>query len=171
MRHHYLVSTLVLIVLFSLVFSLGFYFGASYKNNKYYNEGFSAGFNNALTSLAQNNVIPSPTETTTANAILKQKKEDQLIVEILPSAAMPIINPQEKTKTINLTENTEFCKIVTKPMEQAFTQSQKGEAPILSEKQAAKLNEFEADAKIQITTINNILTNNSLVAKEICLYE
>jgi hypothetical protein len=169
--HRHLVSMLVLIVLFALIFTVGFYFGLSHKNNDYYNEGFAAGFNNATQSLAQNNVIQAPTETKIANAILQQKKEGQFIIEILPNVAVPIINPQDKIKTLNIDTDTTFCKIIVKSPEDALKQLQEGSAPILAEQQAATISNFKVNDKIQITTINDILTNNTLSAKQICFYE
>jgi hypothetical protein len=169
MRHTHLVSTLVLIALFSMIFSLGYYFGASYKNNKYYNEGFSAGFSNAMTSLSQNNIIPTPTELKTANAIIKQKKENQFVVEILPNISAPIINPQDKIKTLNINVETTFCKLIQLSPEN-IPSLVENQAPMLTEKKTITADAFDLEQKIQITTINDILSNNTLEAKEICLY-
>ncbi|MBI5254536.1 hypothetical protein HY932_02010 [Candidatus Falkowbacteria bacterium] len=168
--HRHLISMIVLIVLFALVFSLGFYFGTSYKNAQYYNQGFTAGFDNALNSLVQNNVIPSQQKITTANAILKQKNKDQFIVEVLPNISMPIINPQDKIKTLNIDSSTTFCKITQKPIEQIMEQTPKNQPPIISEQSPAAIKDFAIDQKIQITTSNDIFTNNALIAKQICLY-
>lgn len=161
---------IVLIVLFTLVFSLGFYFGASYKNAKYYNNGFTAGFDNAINSLVQDNIIPMPQEAKVANAILKQKNKDQFIIEVLPNISVPIINPQNKIKTLNIDSSTTFCKIIQKTIEQAMAQTPKNQPPVISEQSPATINDFAIDQKIQITTGNDILTNNTLIAKQICFY-
>ncbi len=162
---------IVLIVLFTLVFALGFYFGASYKNAKYYNQGFTAGFDNAFNSLVQNNVIPSQQQITTANATLKQKNNDQFVVEVLPNISMPIINPQDKIKTLNIDSGTIFCKITQKTIEQVMEQTPKDQPPVISEQSAATFKGFSVGQKIQITTANDIFTNNSLIAKQICFYQ
>ncbi|MFH0815168.1 MAG: hypothetical protein V1902_03790 [Candidatus Falkowbacteria bacterium] len=168
--HRHLISMIVLIVLFTLVFSLGFYFGTSYKNAKYYDQGFTAGFDSAINSLAQNNIIPMPQEAVIANAILKQKNNDQFVVEVLPNILMPIINPQDKIKTLNIDSSTTFCKIIQKTIEQVMQQTPKNQPPVISEQSTATIKDFSVGQKIQITTANDIFTNNALVAKQICLY-